>query len=266
MDELAPYAGSIRRYFHMSLGVLKQDIRSYSSEETLFEHFRNRYPRMENKDIYGGLGRYGFSYEDSNEKRLCDLSGGELMRVEILQLSLENYDLLLLDEPTNHLDMMAISELIDALNDYEGTLVIISHNRDFIDKTCNKVLYLYHQKGYYYEGPYSEFKERQLSKIMQEEREKLEEEEKQKRLEKEKQARVEKEKTPVVKKTRLTRESPEKILEKIDRAEKKKKELTDACYLEENYTDPSKMKVLEKNIEEVEQELLKLYADLDLAM
>ena len=126
------------------------------------------------------------------------------MRVEILQLSLENYDLLLLDEPTNHLDMMAISELIDALNDYEGTLVIISHNRDFIDKTCNKVLYLYHQKGYYYEGPYSEFKERQLSKIMQEEREKLEEEEKQKRLEKEKQARVEKEKTPVVKKTRLT--------------------------------------------------------------
>ena len=266
MDELAPYAGSIRRYFHMSLGVLKQDIRSYSSEETLFEHFRNRYPRMENKDIYGGLGRYGFSYEESNEKRLCDLSGGELMRVEILQLSLENYDLLLLDEPTNHLDMMAISELIDALNDYEGTLVIISHNRDFIDKTCNKVLYLYHQKGYYYEGPYSEFKERQLSKIMQEEREKIEEEEKQKRLEKEKQARVEKEKTPVVKKTRLTRESPEKILEKIDRAEKKKKELTDACYLEENYTDPSKMKVLEKNIEEVEQELLKLYADLDLAM
>ena len=188
------------------------------------------------------------------------------MRVEILQLSLENYDLLLLDEPTNHLDMMAISELIDALNDYEGTLVIISHNRDFIDKTCNKVLYLYHQKGYYYEGPYSEFKERQLSKIMQEEREKIEEEEKQKRLEKEKQARVEKEKTPVVKKTRLTRESPEKILEKIDRAEKKKKELTDACYLEENYIDPSKMKVLEKNIEEVEQELLKLYADLDLAM
>lgn len=267
LNELEPILGNIRRYFHMNIGVLRQDIRSYSSDETLFDHFRNQYPKMSNEEISSGLARYGFTYGESNEKRLCDLSGGELMRVEILQLSLEDYDLLLLDEPTNHLDMVSISELVDALNDYEGTLVIISHDRDFIDKTCNKLLYLYHKTGYYYEGPYEEFKERQLQKIIQEEKEKLELENAQRKEEK-KSALLEAKKQviPEVKKSRLTRESPEKILEKIDRAEKKKKTCCDACYLEENYTDNDKMKALEEEIQKLDQELEKLYEDLDLAM
>ena len=266
LNELKPLSGDIRRYFHMSIGVLRQDIRSYSSDETLFEHFRNLYPRMSNEEIYSGLGRYAFTYQESNEKRLCDLSGGELMRIEILHLSLENYDLLLLDEPTNHLDMLSISELVDALNDYEGTLVIVSHDRDFVDKTCNKLLYLYNGKGYYYEGPYEEFKEKQLVKIIQEEKEKISEENEIKKEEKKAAFLEKKEEKAEVKKTRLTRESPEKILEKIDRAEKKKKELTDACYLEDNYTDASKMSELEKQIKKLDEELSKLYEDLNLAM
>lgn len=266
LNELKPLSGDIRRYFHMSIGVLRQDIRSYSSDETLFQHFRNLYPRMSNEEIYSGLGRYAFTYQESNEKRLCDLSGGELMRIEILHLSLENYDLLLLDEPTNHLDMLFISELVDALNDYEGTLVIVSHDRDFVDKTCNKLLYLYNGKGYYYEGPYEEFKEKQLVKIIQEEKEKISEENEIKKEEKRAAFLEKKEEKAEVKKTRLTRESPEKILEKIDRAEKKKKELTDACYLEDNYTDASKMSELEKQIKKLDEELSKLYEDLNLAM
>lgn len=266
LNELKPLSGDIRRYFHMSIGVLRQDIRSYSSDETLFQHFRNLYSRMSNEEIYSGLGRYAFTYQESNEKRLCDLSGGELMRIEILHLSLENYDLLLLDEPTNHLDMLSISELVDALNDYEGTLVIVSHDRDFVDKTCNKLLYLYNGKGYYYEGPYEEFKEKQLVKIIQEEKEKISEENEIKKEEKKAAFLEKKEEKAEVKKTRLTRESPEKILEKIDRAEKKKKELTDACYLEDNYTDASKMSELEKQIKKLDEELSKLYEDLNLAM
>ena len=266
LNELKPLSGDIRRYFHMSIGVLRQDIRSYSSDETLFQHFRNLYPRMSNEEIYSGLGRYAFTYQESNEKRLCDLSGGELMRIEILHLSLENYDLLLLDEPTNHLDMLSISELVDALNDYEGTLVIVSHDRDFVDKTCNKLLYLYNGKGYYYEGPYEEFKEKQLVKIIQEEKEKISEENEIKKEEKKAAFLEKKEEKAEVKKTRLTRESPEKILEKIDRAEKKKKELTDACYLEDNYTDANKMSELEKQIKKLDEELSKLYEDLNLAM
>lgn len=260
LDELRPLAGDIRKYFHMTMGVLKQDIRSYQSEETLFEHFRNLYPRMSNEDIYGALGRFAFSYQESNEKRLNNLSGGELMRVEILHLSLEDYDLLLLDEPTNHLDMLSISELVDALNSYEGTLCIISHDRDFIDKTCNKLLYLYHGKGYYYEGPYQEFKEKELSKIMAEERMLIQQEVE----EKKEKVVLERKKEPIRK--RMTKDSPEKILEKIERAEAKKKVLTDSCYLEENYSDLEKMKKIEEEIGKIDQDLEKLYSDLDLSM
>lgn len=266
LNELKPLTGEIRKYFHMSMGVLRQDIRSYSSDETLFNHFRSLYPRMSNQEIYNALARYAFSYQESNEKRLCDLSGGELMRIEILQLSLQDYDLLLLDEPTNHLDMLSISELIDALNNYEGTLVIISHDRDFIDKTCNKLLYFYNKTSYYYEGSYNEFKENRLVKIIQEEKEKIEEENLKKK-EEEKKIRLEKkEKYNENKKTRLTRTPPEKILEKIDKLEKKKKEVVDSCYLEENYSDTNKMKQIENELKELEKNINSLYEELNLSM
>ncbi|MFA6860983.1 MAG: ABC-F family ATP-binding cassette domain-containing protein [Bacilli bacterium] len=263
LNELKPLAGDIRRYFHLTMGVLRQDIRSYQDEETLFNYFRNLYPRMSNEDIYAGLGRYAFTYEEANEKKLSDLSGGELMRIEILHLSLEDYDMLLLDEPTNHLDMMSISELIDALNDYEGTLVIISHDRDFVDKTCDKLLYFYNGNGYYYEGPYSEFKEKRLNQIMADEKAQLEE--KNKALKQEKMEKK-KEDTTVVKKTRLTREAPEKILDKIDKAEKKKKDLTDLCSLPEYFNDPAKLQQVSDQLDALNKELSALYDDLSKAM
>jgi ATP-binding cassette subfamily F protein 3 len=263
LNELKPLTGDIRRYFHLSEGVLRQDIRSYQDDETLFQYFRNLYPRMSNQDIYGGLGRYAFTYKEANEKKLSDLSGGELMRIEILHLSLEDYDLLLLDEPTNHLDMLSISELVDALNEYEGTLVIISHDRDFVDKTCDKLLYLYDGKAYYYAGPYSEFKERELTKIMAEKKEELEAKNQVKKEEK----LAQKIQAPAPeKKTRLTREPPEKILEKIDKAETKKKELTDLCALPEYYNDPAKLAQVSQELDSVTQEITALYDDLSKAM
>lgn len=263
LNEIKPFSGDIRRYFHLTMGVLKQDIRSYQDDETLFNYFRNLYPRMANQDIYSGLGRYAFTYQEANEKKLSDLSGGELMRIEILHLSLEDYDLLLLDEPTNHLDMMSISELIDALNDYEGTLVIVSHDRDFVDKTCDKLLYFYNGNSYYYEGPYSEFKEKRLNQIMADEKALLEEKNKEKHEEKIQQKI---ETSPAEKKTRLTRESPEKILDKIDKAEKKKKELSDLCYLPEYYNDQQKLAEVSKELDDVSKELTELYDNLSKAM
>lgn len=257
LGELQPLSGNIRKYYHLTSGVLRQDIRSYQSEETLFNHFRNLYPRLENEAIYNGLARYGFTYEEANEKKLTSLSGGELMRTELLQLSLEDYDLLLLDEPTNHLDMLSTSVLIDALNEYEGTLVIISHDRDFVDKTCNKLLYFYASNAYYYDGPYSEFRNKRLAEIMNEEKERLEAIN----------SSLKKEKKVIpTKKTRSTREAPEKIMEKIDRLEKRKKELDDSCYLEENYSDPEKMKKIQSEQADITSKLEKLYADLEKAI
>lgn len=267
LNELRPLGGEIRRYFHMSMGVLRQDIRSYQDEETLFEYFRNLYPKMSNEDIYAGLGRYAFTYEEANEKRLCDLSGGELMRIEILHLSLEDYDLLLLDEPTNHLDMMSISELVDALNLYTGTLVIISHDRDFVDKTCDKLLYLYNGCGYYYPGPYSEFRDKELVRIMNEEKERLQEENRQKREDKKKeQDAIHQDYQANKKKTRSTRDAPEKIMEKIDKLEKKKQELSNLCSLPEYYGSPDKLKEIDNKMNSIDADLQKLYEQLEQAM
>lgn len=261
LNELEPLSGKIRRYFSLSMGVLRQDIRSYKSEETLFQHFRNLYPRKSNQEIYDGLGRYAFHYEEANEKRLCDLSGGELMRVELYQLSNENYDLLLLDEPTNHLDLLSISELEEALDSYEGTLVIVSHDRDFVDKTCDKILYLYSGKAYYFKGSYTEFREEKLKAIMAEEKEKIAAENKERRQETRKAAP-----TLPATRTRKTRESPEKIMEKIDRLEGRKKELDEACYKEENYSDPEKMKAITAEREDIDSKLSLLYDELEKAM
>jgi ATP-binding cassette subfamily F protein 3 len=267
LNQLKPLTGEIRRYFHLSMGILKQDIVSYQSEETLFKHFRNLYPKMTNEEIYSGLGRYAFSYADANEKRLCDLSGGELMRIEIPQLSLEDYDLLILDEPTNHLDMLSISELIDALNEYDGTLIIISHNRDFIDKTCDKLLYFYNKHAYYYEGNYESFRDEKLKNIIAVEKEKIDKENREKREEK---LIVKREKNSLYNekksKTRLTRKSPEKILEKIDRLEKQKSELEGLCSLSEYYNFPEKLKEISTKIEELNKEIESLYKELEMAM
>ncbi len=259
LNELKPLGGNIKRYFPISMGVLRQDIRSYKSDETLFQHFRDLYPRKGNQEIYDGLGRYAFSYEEANEKRLCDLSGGELMRVELYQLSNENYDLLLLDEPTNHLDMLSISELEEALDSYEGTLVVISHDRDFVDKTCDKILYLYGGKSYFYSGSYTEFRDEKLKGLMDEEKARIAQENRSKREEKA-------EKAPTNVRTRKTRESPEKIMEKIDRLEQRKKALDESCYLEENYTDPGKMAAITAEIEELNDKISKLYDELENAI
>lgn len=222
---------------------------------------------MSNEDIYAGLGRYAFTYEEANEKRLCDLSGGELMRIEILHLSLEDYDLLLLDEPTNHLDMMSISELVDALNLYTGTLVIISHDRDFVDKTCDKLLYLYNGCGYYYPGPYSEFRDKELVRIMNEEKERLQEENRQKREDKKKeQDAIHQDYQANKKKTRSTRDAPEKIMEKIDKLEKKKQELSNLCSLPEYYGSPDKLKEIDNKMNSIDADLQKLYEQLEQAM
>ena len=152
---------------------------------------------------------------------------------------------------------------MDALNQYEGTLVIISHDRDFIDKTCNKVLYFYEKKGYYYEGSYEDFKEHDLNKIRQEEKEALEAKQKEKRDRKKEELLKKKEESKS--RTRATRLSPEKIREKIDKRESKKKELSDSCYLEENYTDSKKREEIEKEREELDKQLKDLYAQLELA-
>ena len=102
-------------------------------------------------------GGFLFSGEDI-EKKIGKLSGGEKVRVSFLKLYMEKPNLLILDEPTNHLDIYSIEVLEDALEDYEGTLLVVSHNRHFLDSVCNVIYYLDEDGLKKFKGNYEEYK------------------------------------------------------------------------------------------------------------
>lgn len=104
------------------------------------------------------LGSFLFSGDDVY-KKIKVLSGGEKSRVALAKLVLSNANFLLLDEPTNHLDMKTVNTLIDILNDYEGSFVVVSHDRYFFSEIANKIWYIEDEQIKEYPGSYHEFEE-----------------------------------------------------------------------------------------------------------
>ncbi len=122
----------------VQIGYFHQDHRSLDFELTPIEQVRALKPRMDYGDIRSLLGRFQFTRE-MVETKLSRLSGGERARVAMLKLLLEENNLLLLDEPTNHLDTDAKEALEEALQDYEGSIITVSHDRWFLDKICDTI-------------------------------------------------------------------------------------------------------------------------------
>ena len=109
-----------------------------SSNQTIFDYFATLYPKLTNTEIRSALAIFLFKGEDVF-KEIKDLSGGEKARIALLKIMLSESNFLILDEPTNHLDILSREALEDALKDYEGTLLIVSHDRYFINKLANKI-------------------------------------------------------------------------------------------------------------------------------
>lgn len=108
------------------------------------------------QEIRNVLGAFLFS-NDEVEKKIKVLSGGEKSRVALAKTMISEANFLLLDEPTNHLDIISVSILIDALNNYEGTFVTVSHDRHFIKNVANKIWYIEDQQLKEYPGNYEEY-------------------------------------------------------------------------------------------------------------
>ena len=119
-------------------GYFHQDHRSLNFDMTPVDQVRSLKPRMDYGDIRSLLGRFQFTSE-MVETKLSKLSGGERARVAMLKLLLEDNNLLLLDEPTNHLDTDAKEALEEALEDYEGSIITVSHDRWFLDRICDTI-------------------------------------------------------------------------------------------------------------------------------
>jgi ATP-binding cassette subfamily F protein 3 len=141
----------------VNVGYLDQKLDGLVPSRTLLEEVRGVRPDLTIEAARSELGRYRFFGEDVF-KSVAALSGGERCRLALLKLSLEPHNLLVLDEPTNHLDIPACEVLERALGDYDGSLLVISHDRAFLDAVVNKVLWLEDGRIAAYEGNYSEVK------------------------------------------------------------------------------------------------------------
>ena len=122
----------------VQIGYFHQDHRSLDFDMTPVDQVRSLKPRMDYGDIRSLLGRFQFTSE-MVETKLSKLSGGERARVAMLKLLLEDNNLLLLGEPTNHLDTDAKEALEEALEDYEGSIITVSHDRWFLDRICDTI-------------------------------------------------------------------------------------------------------------------------------
>jgi len=116
-----------------------QRIAENSSTKTLFDDFSDEFPSYDNTEVRNRLGRFLFGEEDIS-KRVCDLSGGEKVRLCLAKIFEKKPNLLILDEPTNHLDILGKESLEEIIGNFEGTVIFVSHDRYFVKKISNKIL------------------------------------------------------------------------------------------------------------------------------
>ena len=151
--------GTFRLGSNVEIGYYDQEHHVLHSEKTLFEEISDDYPYLNNTQIRNVLAAFLFTGEDVF-KRISDLSGGERGRVSLAKLVLSNANFLILDEPTNHLDIMSKEILEDALNGYEGTILYVSHDRYFINRTAHRILDLTEGQFVNYVGNYDYYLEK----------------------------------------------------------------------------------------------------------
>lgn len=152
-----PYRGTIRLGANVKIAYYSQEHENLGTSGTVMDEIRN-VSRLKDPEIRNLLARYGFRKDDVF-KPISVLSGGEKSRLALCKLFLEQGNLLLLDEPTNHLDVETRGVLEEALQEYEGTVLVVSHDRYFLNKIVNKIVELTPQGMLLFDGDYTGFKE-----------------------------------------------------------------------------------------------------------
>ncbi|OLF64270.1 ABC-F family ATP-binding cassette domain-containing protein [Staphylococcus sp. MB377] len=151
--------GEITFGANLQIGYYDQKQAEFKSNKTIIDYVWDQYPTMNEKDIRAILGRFLF-VQDDVKKVINDLSGGEKARLQLALLMLQRDNVLILDEPTNHLDIDSKEMLEQALKDFEGTILFVSHDRYFINQLANKVFDLNNDGGQMYLGDYQYYIEK----------------------------------------------------------------------------------------------------------
>ena len=168
INELIPAdSGMIRIGTNVHIGYYDQEQQLLSDDKTVMDELHDTYPSMTETEIRNLLAAFLFTGDDVF-KLVKDLSGGEKGRVSLAKLMLSESNLLILDEPTNHLDIVSKEILENALNNYEGTVLYVSHDRYFVNKTATGILHLTNKRLERYIGNYDYFLEKYEEKLRKE--------------------------------------------------------------------------------------------------
>ena len=156
LDQLNAYQGKIKFGSKVDLAYYDQEHSTLAMDKTIFNEISDNFPKMTNTEIRNSLALFNFKGDDVF-KEISLLSGGEKGRVVLTEILLKQANLLILDEPTNHLVIASKEVLEDALNQFEGTIFFISHDRYFINKVATRVIELTSTKAISYDGNYDTY-------------------------------------------------------------------------------------------------------------
>ncbi|OHX50386.1 ABC-F type ribosomal protection protein [Cytobacillus pseudoceanisediminis] len=152
LGELEPDSGEIRRGSNLKVGYLSQHVFADADDQSVMDAFREGLAVTEGeaRHILAGFLFYGYTVF----RKVSQLSGGEKMRLRLAQLMHRDINFLILDEPTNHLDIESREVLEEALEEFNGTILAVSHDRYFINRIFSKIYWIDQKELYYYEGNY----------------------------------------------------------------------------------------------------------------
>lgn len=171
--EISQDSGIIKFGTNVKIGYFDQNIDKLNSDKTVLDEVWDMYKFMDQTEIRSALALFLFRGDDVF-KKVSVLSGGERAKIALLKIMLSKPNFLILDEPTNHLDINSREVLEEALLNYDGTLLVVSHDRYFINKLSNKIVHLTHDGAVSIDGNYDtylEFKENNQKPVEKEKKE-----------------------------------------------------------------------------------------------
>lgn len=253
MDKLSPDSGIKVLGTNVNVGYYDQEQSDLNLNKTIIDEVWDDYPNLTTSKLRGVLASFLFTGDDVF-KSIDKLSGGEKCRINLLKLMLSKSNLLLLDEPTNHLDIMSREALEDALLDYDGTIMVISHDRYFLNKVVGRILELTENGVTEYLGNYSYYQEKKENPNRFENYEEIANGKTKTQIKEEKKKKKEAEKEAKAMELQL-KNLEKSIAEKEDYLLKLQEQL---C-LEEIYSNPTESNRVNKEIKLIESDIEQLY-------
>ena len=236
IGQLEPLGGYMMLGHQIEIGYFDQNLADFKSGNTVLEELWNEYPDLDMYKVRSVLGAFLFT-ADEVFKEVNVLSGGEKVRLSLAKLMLKKANFLILDEPTNHLDIISKEALENALNEYDGTILFVSHDRYFIKKIATSCLVIDKDKVTYYPDGYKDYIDVKVKEELQKDKEPKEE------------------KTPLKQLKQRPKYNIGRLENEISLMEDILEDKRALRYEPEYYQDMNKMRELDEEIDEIHNQI-----------